>query len=86
MFPLAPSIRNLHDERAAIWAQLDVETRAHASFPGLDLDEFREMRRRMDKRLTEIDAELTKRSVPKKSTRTSCKQAGKWRKVLTVIF
>ena len=86
MFALTPSIRELQAERTALWAQLDIETRAHACFPGLDLDEFRVMRQRVDKRLTEIDDELAKRYTAKKPTRTGNKPVVIWRKVVATLF
>jgi hypothetical protein len=86
MFALTSSIRDLQAERTALWAQLDVETRGRASFPGLDLDEFRVMRQRVDKRLTEIEVELAERVAAKKATRSGHNPAGVWRKVLAVLF
>jgi hypothetical protein len=85
MFALTQSTRDLQAERAALWAQLDVETRAHACFPGLDLDEYREMRRRASKRIAEINDELAERSAAKKATRAGHKPIGLWHKVLAVL-
>jgi hypothetical protein len=86
MFTSTHLVRELKAERAALWTQLDVETRTRAFCPGLDLDEYREMRRRVNKRMTEIDLTLAEYEAAKKNARACQKPKGFLRRVLTVVF
>lgn len=64
------SVRELQIERASLWAQLDVETHAHTLCPGLDLDEYRELRRSLYQRLDEIEYALTAARSASETSRT----------------
>lgn len=81
MFTPTNSIRELKDERAALWAQLNIETKTHDFCPGLDLDEYREMRRRVDRRIDEIDRTLARLKSAKGTDQVSRKPRNFFRHV-----
>jgi hypothetical protein len=53
-------IRELKAERTALLAQLNIITNERSFCPALDLDEYREMRRRVNARITMIDCDLAR--------------------------
>jgi hypothetical protein len=81
MFTTNNSIRELKAERAALLAQLNLETKAHDFCPGLDLDEYREMRRRVNRRIDEIERVLPRLESAKKVDRASRKPWNPFRRV-----
>jgi hypothetical protein len=86
MFTPNNSIHELKAERTALLAQLNIETKTQAFCPGLDLDEYREMRRRVNRRIDEVDRALAKLELAKKAARASRGSDTLLRRVWASVF
>ncbi len=68
MFTVKNTIRELRAERAILVAQLQ-QLKLHPLLPDLDLDEYRELRQHISRRIAEIDRLLVKLEPAKKTNR-----------------
>lgn len=63
------SIAELQQDRAQLQYQLSVEDNLRAQFPGFDLDEFRDWRKRLYAQLDDVDHRLSQLAVEKRAGR-----------------